>query len=51
MQSVIDKDDAEFLLKVRQMAVRCMNQPHLIPALCWRLVFPAKGAHAPGLLT
>jgi hypothetical protein len=29
MQNVTDRDDAEFLLKVRQMAERCMKHPHI----------------------
>jgi hypothetical protein len=28
-QNVTDEDDQKFLLKVRQMAERCMNQPHI----------------------
>lgn len=29
LQNVTDKDDVEFLLKVRQMAKRCMTEPHI----------------------
>ncbi|HVR23785.1 MAG TPA: hypothetical protein VMU26_10715 [Candidatus Polarisedimenticolia bacterium] len=29
MQNVTDRDDAEFMLKVRQMADRCRKHPHL----------------------
>ena len=29
MQNVTDKDDTEFLSRVRQMAEKCMNEPHI----------------------
>jgi hypothetical protein len=29
MQNVSDKDDAAFLLRVCQMAEKCMSQPHI----------------------
>lgn len=29
MQNVTDKDDTAFLSKVRKMAEKCMNQPHI----------------------